>query len=116
MRDPRELNLAGKDFFSEIEAAHYCCVSSAQFQQSTEALLAAGVKARRSLGKKVYLRSELARMIENAPAWSRSADGSLSAAAPPLAERMLVAFRGNLTNKRIRPYKPRTKRKPDSTE
>jgi len=102
---PKEINLAGKDWFTVPEAAHYCGVSVSQFDQSTDELQAAGVRPRRVLGKKLYARFELARMIEGAPLWgplqrSRVAFQSAPPARPP------QSF-PNLAPVRLRPYKPR---------
>lgn len=56
-----KLNLSGKDFFSENEAAHYACVSLGHFQRS---IARTGVQARYFLGKKVYRRDDLKQVME----------------------------------------------------
>src|SRR5689334_4668939 len=94
----KEFNLAGKDFFTETEAAHYCGVSLRHFQRAHEVLRVAGVQARKVLGKKLYVRDELARMIERAPAWY----SELRPVYSPLPGRF-----GNLAPARLRPYRPR---------
>lgn len=61
--DARELNLLGKDFFSEAEAAHYCCVSLSQFR---ERAAQHGIVSIWFMGKKLYRREDLQRAIERA--------------------------------------------------
>ncbi|MFC4819200.1 hypothetical protein [Dokdonella ginsengisoli] len=112
MKDSSEFNLLGKDYLTEAEAAHYCCVSLSHFQQSTDTLAEAGVRARRNLGKKVFLRAELSRMIENAPTWFpvvvATGPRMFNGQTPNFES--LVDPLGNLTNARLRPYVPRKKR------
>lgn len=62
----KELNLSGKDWFMEIEAAHYCGVSDRQFREHA---LAYGLKPRRFMGKKLYARADLFRAIDASPTW-----------------------------------------------
>jgi hypothetical protein len=55
------LNLLGKDYFTEQEAAHYCCVSLSQFRKRmTEFSIVPGV----FMGKKVYRRADLSKAME----------------------------------------------------
>ena len=65
----KEINLAGKDFFNELEAAHYCCVSPSQFR---EHILEYGVLAREFMGKKIYDRGELYKVMQKAKLWPQS--------------------------------------------
>lgn len=62
MTAPLELNLLGKDYFDEGEAAHYACVSLAQFRNKAAEY---GITAVRFMGKKVYRRTDIQRAIEN---------------------------------------------------
>jgi len=77
--DAREINLLGKDFFSEAEAAHYCCVSLSQFRERAPEY---NIVATWFMGKKLYRREDLQRAIERAsgPAehqpWRRSNAGA----------------------------------------
>lgn len=48
-----DFNLAGKDYFTEAEAAHYCGVSLRHFQEHARKFT-----PRRFLGKKLYSRLE----------------------------------------------------------
>ena len=59
--DRAHLNLLGKDYLNEEEAAHYCGVSGSQFRRKHPAL---GVAAISVMGKKVYRRVDLQRAIE----------------------------------------------------
>lgn len=54
-------DLAGKDYLTEKEAAHYCGVCLRQFQthRKTE-----GIPALRHMGKKLYRRADLQKSIE----------------------------------------------------
>lgn len=61
MIEPTEINLSGKDFFNEREAAHYACVSLGHFQRN---ILKTGIQPRTFLGKKVYRREDLRRVME----------------------------------------------------
>lgn len=56
-----ELNLQGKDFFNEIEAAHYCCVSHTQFRAKAAA---ENILPRTWMGKKVYRKEDLKNAME----------------------------------------------------
>ena len=54
-------DLAGKDYFTQAEAAHYCCVSESQFRKyASEVGLLPGL----FMGKMVYRRSDCQRAIE----------------------------------------------------
>jgi hypothetical protein len=59
-----DFDLRGKDWLTEVEAAHYCCVSLTQFKGK-----ASSFNARRFMGKKVYSRAELFDAISAAPPW-----------------------------------------------
>ena len=56
-----EMNLSGKDYLTEREAAHYCGVSLSQFQNKR---LDYGIGAMRFMGKKIYRRADLQSAIE----------------------------------------------------
>jgi hypothetical protein len=56
-----ELNLAGKDYFTEKEAAHYCGVCLRQFQAHRKD---EGIPCVRHMGKKLFRRQDLERSIE----------------------------------------------------
>lgn len=61
-----EFNIAGKDWFTEQEAAFYCCVSASQFAHHYEEL---GITPRRFMGKKLYAREELSAVISRSNPW-----------------------------------------------
>jgi len=56
-------NLLGKDYLNEKEAAHYAGVSYDHFRKNAIRL---GVFPARILGKKVYRKADLQRVIEEA--------------------------------------------------
>ncbi|MDQ0010544.1 hypothetical protein J2T07_002734 [Luteibacter jiangsuensis] len=96
---PNEFNIAGKDWFTVDEAAHYCGVSVSQFKARESDY---GLSARRFMGKKLYERVALYDAIAKSLPWDQPAI-PLAAAASPLAP-----YR-NLSPTRLRPYKPRKK-------
>ena len=64
-----ELNLLGKEYLTESEAAHYCGVSESQFRKrSREYGLVPGV----FMGKKLFRRTDLQVAIERS--WQRYAE------------------------------------------
>ena len=63
------LDLRGKDYLTEKEAAHYCCVSLTQFRSRQKEYLIAPTTF---MGKKVYRRLELQQAIEYGPQWRQS--------------------------------------------
>lgn len=69
----KEFNLAGKDWFTEQEAAFYCCVSASQFAQHYEEL---GITPRRFMGRKLYSREELSAVISRSNPWNEAGEGS----------------------------------------
>lgn len=87
-------------------------MSESQLNQSTAELEAAGVVPRRVLGKKLYFRADLARMIEGAPAWRpvRRDRGAPPPTTRNGADSVLAQSFPNLTGRRLRPYKPRRPR------
>jgi len=64
------MSLAGKDFFTEEEAAHYACVSQSQFRAKRAEY---SLQAFRWMGKVVYRRADIQRAMEEA--WQRSPTG-----------------------------------------
>ena len=56
-----EFYLSGKDYLTEREAAHYCCVSYSHFREKR---IDAGINAIRFMGKKIYRRQDLQSAIE----------------------------------------------------
>lgn len=92
----REFRLEGKDWFTEPEAAAYCCVGLSTFREGYRML---GIKPRRFLGKKLYSRLELNDAIRNSEGWDRDAVVRDPVLAP--------SARANLMPVRLRPYKPR---------
>lgn len=68
MPEKRDFNLAGKDYFTEEEAAHYACVSYSQFRKCAEQ---EGLYPVQWMGKRVFRRTDIQRAIErNADAQS----------------------------------------------
>ncbi|NID06832.1 hypothetical protein HBF26_18240 [Luteibacter jiangsuensis] len=123
----KSLNIAGKDWFTEEEAAFYCGVSLRQFQTHYGEL---GIQPRRFMGRKLFARDELSAVIERSDPWHRhtqSAEDRQSfidaivqgrkevEAAARLAQkeakRLGLSVTPNLAPVPLRPFKPR-KRKP----
>lgn len=59
----RFFNLAGKDYFTEQEAAFYACVSYSQFRQKA---IYYGITPFEFMGKRVFRRTDLAATMEQA--------------------------------------------------
>jgi len=55
------LNLLGKEYFSEKEAAHYTCVSLDHFRRNAKNC---GILPARVMGKKLYRKADIQRIIE----------------------------------------------------
>lgn len=66
--DASDINLLGKDYFTQEEAAHYCGMSLRQFQKVSPGH---GIKPAAFGGKLLYRRTDLQRAIE--AEWQRSA-------------------------------------------
>lgn len=64
-----DLNLAGKDWLTIEEAAHYCGVSVSQFKAKAREY---DLDPREFMGKKLYEKSALYQAIYSARKWSRS--------------------------------------------
>lgn len=64
-----DLNIAGKDWLTEQEAAHYCGVSLPHFRNGYHQL---GISPVRFLGKKLYSKAELYQVIANSDPWQQS--------------------------------------------
>jgi hypothetical protein len=99
---PSDLNITGKDWLTEIEAAHYCGVSKSQFAARAADY---GISAKRFMGKKLYERDALHEAISTAPFW-------YGEATPLVSENSPLAPYKNLTPQRLSPYKPRKKTGP----
>ena len=56
------LNLLGKEFLNEKEAAHYCCVSLSHFRAKQKEY---GIAPSSFMGKRIYRRDDLKRALEN---------------------------------------------------
>lgn len=68
MGNSSAFNLSGKDWFTEPEAALYCGVSPSHFREHYADL---GISPRRFMGKKLFSRTELSRIIEMSDPWHR---------------------------------------------
>jgi hypothetical protein len=86
----KEFNLAGKDWFTEPEAAHYCGVSVRQFQGNYEAL---GIAPKRFMGRKLYSREELSAVITRADPWHEAVAGSGEAPRSAVTAKFCEALR-----------------------
>ena len=74
-------DLAGKDWLTVEEAAHYCGVSTSQFNAKTAEY---GLEPRRFMGKKLYEKAALYRSISDAKEWTpRRLTGSTSVPKSP---------------------------------
>mgnify|MGYP003119037621 CR=1 FL=1 len=56
-----KLHIEGKDYLTEKEAAHYCCVSPVHFRRNYERY---GILPTSFMGKKVYRLSDLRKAME----------------------------------------------------
>jgi len=114
----KELSIAGKDWLTEEEAAHYCGVSVPQLRNHYHEL---GISPRRFLGRKLYSKAELYDAIVNSERWHpEPARGVPYGASSPeaVAARMIAELRGtgtrqsrrpNLSPTPARPYRPSKK-------
>ena len=100
-----ELNIAGKDWLTVNEAAHYCGVSNSQFREHA---IAYSLQPRRFMGKQLYEKAALYAAISSAPFWF--GDAPRGATRPVIAH--LVGQYANLTAERRRPFRPRKKSQP----
>ena len=57
----KQKDIAGKDYFTPEEAAHYCCVSPSQFRAKKDQY---HILPFTFMGKLVYRKSDLQRIIE----------------------------------------------------
>jgi len=57
------MNISGKDFLTEQEAAHYSCVSLSQFKKMYKVI---GIKHGNFMGKKVYRKSDIQNAMNEA--------------------------------------------------
>jgi len=98
-------NLAGKDWFTVAEAAHYCGVSEDHFRRRASEY---GLVPRNFMGRQLYEKAALYAAISNSQPWHSVAELRNTGAAvavpgwtPELARR--------LRGERLRPFKPRKK-------
>lgn len=118
-----EFNIAGKDWFKEDEAAHYCGVSLRQFQTHYQSL---GIAPKRFMGRKLFAREELYTAISRSDPWHQHMQSAKDRqsfidaivrgrkeveAAARLAKKIArdTAIPPNLIPIPARPYKPRKK-------
>jgi len=102
-----DINLAGKDWLTVDESAHYCGVSVSQFREHA---LAYGLTPRRFMGKQLYERAELYAAIHGAEPWQRSTGAAT--ARTSTGGKMGVRSGsplGRLTPERRREFVPRKK-------
>ena len=105
MSEQAKILLAGKDWFTEIEAAAYCGVAESTFRAGYRSL---GLHPKRVLGKKLYSRSDLYAAIAACPEWQPSTN----AASPGTSVGRKVANNtadpsARLKPVRLREYAPR---------
>jgi hypothetical protein len=104
MSDATSFNLAGKDWFTELEAAFYCGVSPSQFSKHYTEL---GIHPRRFMGKKLYSRLELSEVIERSDPWHREPVFVSPVRFEPSPEVRAALGRLNAYERNRKPYKPR---------
>ena len=81
-------DLAGKDWLTVEEAAHYCGVSASQFNAKAPEC---GLEPRSFMGKKLYEKAGLHRAIHGARPWERTATSGIAPApSSPGAEEALA--------------------------
>ena len=83
------LDLAGKDYFTEKEAAHYCGVCLRQFQKKIKQT---PLRAGRFFGKNMYRRTDLQKLIEET-AWQPFNGDDIDATTAPSARRHISTGR-----------------------
>lgn len=94
----RSFNIAGKDWLTVPEAAHYCGVSESQFRHKAADL---GLIPSKFMGKQLYEKAALYRAIDASQSWSDM---------PAQPMRSLSSQYPNLVARPLRPYKPRKKK------
>jgi len=100
MSEQAKILLAGKDWFTEIEAAAYCGVSESQFRSGYRAL---GLIPKRVMGKKLYSRAALYAAIDRCPEWQPST----RAASPGTSVGQKVANNSADPSARLKPVRLR---------
>jgi hypothetical protein len=93
-----KLDLSGKDWFTELEAAHYCGLSLRQFRDHYAQY---GIVPKRFAGKKLYARADLYQVIEQAEPWQPSL--SNGATISPISHGSKAANDGAALSARLRP-------------
>lgn len=107
MSERSDLNIAGKDWLTEPEAAFYCGVSLTHFRRNYFDL---GITPKNFLGKKLFSKHQLMEVIERSDAWHRE----------PVRAPQIPAFVSasplppgvNLRPERCRPFKARKRGSP----
>ncbi|NIJ87012.1 hypothetical protein FHY35_004062 [Xanthomonas arboricola] len=69
MKNVEAMNIAGKDWLTVDEAAHYCGVSNSQFRKHAASY---GICPRNFMGKQLYEKNALYAAIAGAPEWHRT--------------------------------------------
>lgn len=103
----KPFDIAGKDWLTVDEAAHYCGVSLRQFNEHANDY---GLQARNFMGRKLYAKADLYQAIYGARLWQSSAspaNGRPSTGA--ISTRNSASLSERLRPVRLRPYKPRKK-------
>ena len=60
-----DINISGKDFLTEEEACHYCCVGRTKFRTA----IMPNVTVLDLSGRKVYRKNVLKAFMDSAPKW-----------------------------------------------
>jgi hypothetical protein len=106
-----KIDLAGKDWLTVEEAAHYCGVSDSQFRKNANAY---GLVAKRFMGKQLYAKSDLYAAINGAESWLTSSPSIGEVRAHTSIGARAVNDSGgasaNLQPVRLRKFVPRKKR------
>lgn len=98
----KPFDIAGKDWLTVDESAHYCGVSLRQFKERASDYR---LQPRKFMGRKLYSKAELYLAIESAPGWYPDTHAAPHAPIPgSLAERLRPIRR--------RPFKARKKAQP----
>lgn len=101
------VQLAGKDWFTEAEAAEYCGLSLRHFRDSYRDF---GISPRRFAGRKLYSRADLFQAIAQAPEWQPSTSAANRGTS---AGRKAASSSGALSDRlrpvRLRDFAPRKK-------
>lgn len=105
-----KIDISGKDWLTEPEAAHYCGVSLRKFQTDYTSI---GIRPRRFMGKKLYSKSELCELIEKSQSWQNQLSNGVATGLTSHGRKAVndgAALSARLSPVPLRKFVPRKKR------